>query len=184
MSELLYIYLHIATFRNSQILQPSCHKSYHLVITDLVYSYQIESTNQQSLKLAPPFLSTSLCAFILGHMPYTNHLLQLKPAITKVLVPSLCREYSYSLKFTEIHPAVSLMAPYKVLPFNEIIIKHAAFFSSISILSFHSTLFVGICVDPTINTHFIYTLLSDNSLISSWISIKFAAGIFLCMLYL
>ena len=35
----------------------------------------------------------------------------------------------YSPKFTEIHPAVSLIVPYKVLPVSEIILKRASFSS-------------------------------------------------------
>ena len=44
--------------------------------------------------------------------------------------PVLKYQYLYCvrLKFTEIHPAISLIAPYKVLPFNEIIIKCALYF--------------------------------------------------------
>ena len=87
----------------------------------------------------------------------------------------------YSLKFTEIYPAISLIVPYKALPFNEIIIKRTSFFS-ISISTIQT--FVGLR-EPLgqilyLNIHG----LSHNSLIFSWISIKFASVILLCMLYL
>ena len=59
----------------------------------------------------------------------TNHPFQPKLPITKVLVPLLYRESIASPKFTEIHPAISLIAPYKVLPVSEIILKRASFSS-------------------------------------------------------
>ena len=45
-------------FRKLLPLYLSRHKRYRLVIANLVRSYYIESTNQQSWKSVPPFLST------------------------------------------------------------------------------------------------------------------------------
>ena len=74
----------------------------------------------------------------------TNHSFQPKLPITKVLVPSLCRESIYSPKFNEIYPAVSLKAPYKVLPFSEIILKRVSFSSPSPLPPYPFQTFVGL----------------------------------------
>ena len=66
----------------------------------------------------------------------------------------MCREYVYSLKFTEIHLAVSLIVPYELLAFNEIILIHALF-SSPPPSSFQT--FVGLCDLPREYTLFEHT---------------------------
>ena len=65
-------------------------------------------------------LSTSQCVFNGAHSCVHGMLNKLAsyPFYTKLplLVPSLC-----SPKFAEIYSVISLIVPYKVLPFNEII---------------------------------------------------------------
>ena len=86
---------------------------------------------------------------------------------------------------TAIHPAVSLLAPYRVLLSLKLLLSASSFYSS---PLFHRTLFRGSFVglrEPrdkySICT---FTCLSNNSLISSWISTKFTSILLLCMFYL
>ena len=105
-----------------------------VIPTGLGINYKSKSNQSiKSCKSVPQFLSTSQCKFngarSCAHASI-NHPFQPKPPFTKVSVPSMCRESSYIPKFTEIHPAVSLILPYKILPVNKIIPKRASFSSS------------------------------------------------------
>ena len=83
-----------------------------------------------------------------------------------------------NLKFTDIHLAVSQLWPYKVLPSIKQFGTCSSFFSLP--LPFQT---VGGLRKPLLHLH-TYTCLPNNSLISAWISIKFASAIVLCMYYL
>ena len=84
------------------------------------------------------------------------------------------REYIACMKFTEIHPAISLMIPYKLFPFNEIILKCRSCF--LLLLHFRPS---WACMN--LRDKYSICTYTQNLLISSWISIKFVAGILLCM---
>ena len=127
----------------------------------------------------PLFLSTSLMVLVLAPMP-NKPSFQPKLPITKVLVPTMCGEYNFSLKFTEVHPAVSLIVPYKLLPFNEIIIKCASFFLHLlHLIHLFIAHFSWACMNPTTNTLFVHTPVSSH-----FFNNFNETGILLCMLYL
>ena len=81
------------------------------------------------------------------------------------------------MKFTDIHLAVSQLWPYKVLPSTKNIGTRSSFSSPPPFQT------VGGLRKPLLHLH-TYTCLPYNSLISAWISIKFASVIVLCMYYL
>ena len=85
----------------------------------------------------------------------------------------------YNPKFTDIHLAVSQLWPYKVLPSIKNIGARSSF-SSPPPPPFQT---VGGLRKLLLHSH-TYTCLPYNSLISAWISIKFASAIVLCMYYL
>ena len=104
-------------------------------------------------------------------------LFSLNHRFIKLLVPSYCGEYSYNLKFTDIHLAVSQLWPYKVLPSIKNIGARSSFSSPPPPPPppppFQT---VGGLRKPLLHLH-TYTCLPYNSLISAWILIKFASVI-------
>ena len=93
-------------------------------------------------------------------------------------------------------PASLQIWPYKILPSTKIFLTRPSFFFFYFFLSlFLSFIFIshffrglaGAFVNPEVFFKLFFctfTCLSNNSLISSWISAKFVSALFLCMLYL
>ena len=149
---------------------------YHLVITDLVRSYYIESTNQESCKSAPSLLSTSRCEFN-GVRSCAHARQTILFSLNHQIISTFILWRIYNPKFTDIHLAVSQLWPYKILPsINNIGARSS--FSSPPPPPFQ-TVYIGGLRKPLLHLH-TYTCLPYNSLISAWISIKFASVIILC----
>ena len=115
----------------------------------------------------------------------TNHPFHPIHPFTRQLVPSLFEE-SISRRFVEIYLAILLIQPYKCLPVTTKIFTWQSFF----FLSFITHFFRGLAgafVNPRSFfklPFYTFTCLSNNSLISLWISAKFVSALLLCMLYL
>ena len=129
------------------MLQLSCHKCYRFIITDLVRSYYIESTSKQLQKSAPLFISTSQCGFN-GARSCAHARLTIFFSLNRPLL-----KYQYLHCVENLQPAISLIAPYKVLPFSEIILKLVLFSSPLP--PFQT--FMGLR-EPGTNTLFEHTL--------------------------
>lgn len=117
----------------------------------------------------------------------TNHPFQPKPPITKVSVPSLCRESIARSSLKSIQPFLWYRLIECFLSVK-LFLSTRRFFLLLLILLLLILIHFRpswACANPGDKySIWTYVCLSHKSLISSWISIKFASAILLCMLYL
>ena len=120
----------------------------------------------------------------------TNHPFPPDLPVTRELVPSLFEESITWSSSKSVQPVFRYGLIKSFLP-QKIFWRGRRFFSSnsffLSFFHFHRTLFRGLAWISEVFfklSFCTFTCLSNNSLISSWISAKFVSALFLCMLYL
>ena len=129
----------------------------------------------------PPILSTSHCEFYGARLcAHAQKTIPLAPihSFTKQIVPRIV-----DLKSFDIHDTSFPYAPYKLLPFIKNILGAHRFFSFFLLSFIFITHFSWACVTPWHESRNLYlkhsfstyTCLSNNSLISAWISTKFVS---------
>ena len=125
------------------------------------------------------------------HPRTTNHPFPSDLPVTRELVPTLFEESITSSSSNSVQPVFRYGLIKSFLP-QKFFDAAVVFFSSNSstFFHFHRTPFSWACGSFRESRKFFQTLfctftcLSNNSLISSWISAKFVSALFLCMLYL